>query len=163
MEEEEPKRAPPAEAEPGARPQIYVASLSDYNAGRLHGRWIDAATTDEELGEEVGAMLATVARIGRGIAEHGHAFAAWAAHVGNEPEALDGFDEAYLGRWESTEAYAEQMLDDLGATQILEGIPAWLQPHLQLDVAGFARDLELGGDIWTAPRPDGVDVFDGRT
>ena len=26
-----------------ARPRIYVASLPDYNAGRPHGRWIDAA------------------------------------------------------------------------------------------------------------------------
>src|SRR5579884_2171582 len=30
-----------------ATPRIYVASLSDYNAGRLHGVWLDALDADE--------------------------------------------------------------------------------------------------------------------
>lgn len=39
--------------------RIYVASLSDYNAGRLHGAWIDCdSKTAEELQDEVSAMLA---------------------------------------------------------------------------------------------------------
>src|SRR5580704_284540 len=38
-------------------PRIYVASLSDYNAGRLHGAWISAAQTAEELSESVQEML----------------------------------------------------------------------------------------------------------
>lgn len=37
-------------------PRIYVASLSDYNNGRLHGVWIDA--TDDDIHEQVQAMLA---------------------------------------------------------------------------------------------------------
>ena len=36
--------------------RIYVASLSDYNAGRLHGVWIDLPTDD--LGEQIERMLA---------------------------------------------------------------------------------------------------------
>jgi hypothetical protein len=33
-----------AEADkPPTTPRIYVASLADYNAGRLHGSWLDAA------------------------------------------------------------------------------------------------------------------------
>ena len=41
-------------------PSIYIASLSDYNAGRLIGEWvdIDAATTEEDLYEAVAAVLA---------------------------------------------------------------------------------------------------------
>lgn len=40
-------------------PRIYVASLSDYNAGRLHGVWIDCAGKDEAaLYAEITDMLA---------------------------------------------------------------------------------------------------------
>lgn len=41
-------------------PRIYIASLSDYNAGRLIGEWvdIDATTTEEDLYEAVAAVLA---------------------------------------------------------------------------------------------------------
>lgn len=39
--------------------RIYVASLADYNAGRLHGVWIDVEGKDvDELQAEVNAMLA---------------------------------------------------------------------------------------------------------
>ena len=39
-------------------PRIYVASLADYNAGRLHGRWIDASQDVDEIREEIRQMLA---------------------------------------------------------------------------------------------------------
>src|SRR5947209_7751798 len=39
-------------------PRIYVASLADYNAGRLHGRWIDADQSVEDIHREVAEMLA---------------------------------------------------------------------------------------------------------
>lgn len=93
-------------------PRIYVASLSDYNAGRLHGTWMDADQDVEALYENVSTMLAaspepgaeewaihdyqgfgaaelseyesleTVVALARGITEHGPAFAAWAALTG---------------------------------------------------------------------------------
>src|SRR5690348_8373610 len=40
------------------RPRIYVASLSDYNNGVLHGKWIDAAQEAEEIQTEISRMLA---------------------------------------------------------------------------------------------------------
>lgn len=194
MSESTPEAVPTQEAAIPPRPQIYLASLSDYNAGRLHGVWIDVAVEREQVARQVEAMLATsaephaeewaihdyqgfgaldlseyeslemVAAIGRAIAEHGLAFAAYVDHVGlHEIEGLAGFADAYLGQWASTVDYAEQLLDDMGATEALAAIPAWLQGHIQLDVAGFARDLELGGDIWTAADGDGgVWVFDGH-
>jgi antirestriction protein len=104
-----PERIGGAEADPiRPSPRIYVASLSDYNAGHLHGEWIDATQELEDLEESVQAMLArsptpgaeeyaihdyegfeplhideylplsTVARLAAGIEEHGGAFAAWA-------------------------------------------------------------------------------------
>lgn len=38
-------------------PRIYVASLSDYNNGILHGAWIDAAQDVDTIREEIAAML----------------------------------------------------------------------------------------------------------
>jgi antirestriction protein len=90
-------------------PRIYVASLSDYNAGRLHGVWITLDDDLETTWSQLHTMLATstephaeewaihdyegfgplaldewesieqVQRIATGIAEHGEAFAHWAS------------------------------------------------------------------------------------
>ena len=176
------------------RPRIYVTSLSDYNAGVLHGRWIDAARPVEELWADIEAMLAeshepiaeewaihdyeyfgkvwlgeyedlqTVSKIALGISEHGQAFAAWASMLGShEMERLDDFEEAYLGTWSSVEEYAEQLLGDLGAMTELEKIVSEsLRPYVSIDIEGFARDLELGGDIMSVDDGDGVHIFDGH-
>jgi antirestriction protein len=174
-------------------PRIYVASLSDYNDGRLHGAWIDAAQDPDELHREVLGMLIdsvlpdaeefaihdyegfgplrlseyenleTVALIARGIHEHGPAFAHWAALVGtNDPELLGSFEDHYEGHAESVEAYAEQLLDDMGFGSDFDlagQLPASLQPYVRFDVEGFARDLELSGDIMTSEGDGGIYVF----
>jgi antirestriction protein len=46
------------EAEPAIQPQIWVASLADYNNGILHGAWLDAARDEAELQAGIAAMLA---------------------------------------------------------------------------------------------------------
>jgi antirestriction protein len=96
----------------GVRPQIWVASLSDYNAGHLHGAWIDADQEPNDIWEGINEVLRTsketwaeewaifdyegfgplrlseyetverVSRLGLGIAEHGEAFAAFANYLG---------------------------------------------------------------------------------
>jgi antirestriction protein len=101
------------------------------------------------FGEAAGLLgeypsLATVARVAQGIAEHGQAFAAWAAYVGPEQaELLDRFEDHYLGEWESMEAYAENLLDESEAYRVIDEAPEWLRPYLELDVAGYARDLSF--------------------
>ena len=40
-------------------PRIYVASLADYNAGVLLGRWIDADQGVQAIHDQIDAMLAT--------------------------------------------------------------------------------------------------------
>ena len=174
-------------------PRIYVASLSDYNAGRLHGAWLEASAEVDALEEGIQAMLAasptpgaedwaihdyegfgplrlseyeqisTVAAVSAGIAEHGAAFAHWAAMVGtSDVESLDRFEDAYLGHAESIESYAEELLDDLGVLRQIDGlIPEHLQPYVTFDVVGFARDLELSGDLMTSEADDGIYVFSG--
>lgn len=186
------------EAEPRAGPRLYVASLTDYNHGLLHGAWIDAepdpaimqtridhmlsesptATTYGEAAEEwaihdydgFGQLhlgeyepLTSIAHVAAGIAEHGLAFAAWAETVGLQDAELASFQDHYHGEWDSLEAFAEDLLDQTEAAQLLTSAPDWLQPYLTLDVAGFARDLQLNGDFQTIPRPDGgVWVFAGQ-
>ena len=125
-------------------PRIYVASLGDYNAGRLHGEWIDAAQEPNDLHEAVVAMLKespepvaeefaihdyenfgplqlgefesldTVSRLALGIASHGAAFAHYASLVGTDEDHLSNFEEAYFGHFDSLESYANEALDDLG-------------------------------------------------
>ena len=181
------------EQAPAFVPRIYIASLSDYNAGRLHGAWIDAAADSEELAQSIQAMLKTspepgaeewaihdyegfgplrleeyesletVSGIALGLAEHGPAFAHWAALIDtNDREALGRFGDAYLGHWDSLTAYAEELLDDLGVyRQIEEALPEHLQPYVMIDVEGMARDMELGGQITTSEGDGGVYIFDG--
>ncbi len=170
-------------------PRIYVASLSDYNNGRLHGAWIEANQDVQAIWDDIGEMLAgshygpaeehaihdyegfggyrldeyenieDVSRLGRGIAEHGLAYAAFAAHLDPaEWHQLDDFDEHYRGQWASTADYAEQLLDDIGID--LENLgPEMLQPYIRLDLDAFARDLSHDLVV-TEAEDGGVYVFD---
>ena len=134
------------------RPRIWVGSLADYNAGVLHGEWLDAAAEPEELGEAIASLLArsptpgaeewaifelddfaglrlgehedlaTVAAIARGLQEHGAPFAAWVELVDRDVEQLAAFAEAYVGRFDSLTAYAEHLLEDLGYVQELDRV-----------------------------------------
>ena len=78
-----------AERDPGSDTRIYVASLSDYNDGRLHGAWIDADGDPDDLAAEVQAMLArSPMRREAGGAEE------WAIHD------YEGFGPVRLGEYE---------------------------------------------------------------
>lgn len=113
------------------------------------------------IGEQ--ESIAWVAKVGRGIAEYGPAFAAW-ADVMQDEALLDGFTDAYLGHYESVDAYANQLVDDLGyQEQIDQAMPESLRPYVRFDTAGLARDMQLGGDIHVVDANDsGVWIFDAR-
>lgn len=190
--EQDDERAATPEQSRILRPRVYVASLRDYVEGVLHGAWIDADREEDELQAEVAAMLsqsprpgaeewaihdytgfgavqlseyenlATISRLGLGIREHGLAFGAWASLAGTEAECLAEFEEAYLGQWESVEGYAEQLLDDLGATEVLDALPGWLKPYVSLNTEGFARDMVLGGDLQVVESQGSVWIFEGH-
>lgn len=102
-----------------AHPRIWIASLTDYNNGRLHGAWIDATQDPDDLEQAAWRVLATspepdaeewaihdydgfgplrlgeyepfadISAVARGIAEHGPAFAAWAEIVWDGGGPLD--------------------------------------------------------------------------
>ncbi len=134
------------------RPRIYVASLTDYNSGILHGTWIDADQEADELYAAVNGMLARspsdqaeefavhdfehfgdydvheydsldwISRVARGISENGLAFAAWAQRCDHDEDELADFEQAYLGEWESRTQYATELLEDLGYVHAIENV-----------------------------------------
>ena len=101
--------------------------------------------------------------VARGIAEHGPAFAAW-ADVMEDEATLGGFADAYLGEYDSLEAYAEHLVDDLGYNQLLDDVlPEHVRRYVQINTAGLAQDMWLGGDVHVYPKDGGgVWLFDGR-
>jgi len=55
------------------------------------------------------------------------------------------------------------VLDEIDAMNVIYHAPEWLQPYLNLDVAAFARDLEISGDIVTEAQPEeGVWIWSGH-
>ncbi|OFE08238.1 antirestriction protein ArdA [Rhodococcus sp. 1139] len=131
-------------------PSIYVASLSDYNNGYLHGQWIDARLDQSEIHEQITAMLAqsrdpgaeefaihdyegfsgfevheyesieTVHAIAAGIDEHGEAFAAYIDLVGTEQASMNGFEDCFQGTYASLAAFVDSFVEDMGWPEQLE-------------------------------------------
>ena len=78
-------------------PRIYLASLTDYNAGILHGRWVDADHDTEILHEATQEMLAkspTAARYGEPAKE-------WAIHD------FEGFGNVRLREFQSLDEVSQ--------------------------------------------------------
>jgi antirestriction protein len=112
-----------SEKEPVIEPKVWIASLSDYNAGHLHGAWIDADQEPEVIVDAIHTMLATstqpsaeewaifdsegfspiqldehesieqVSQIAQGIARYGAAFAAFVNYLGRDERRLWGWFE----------------------------------------------------------------------
>jgi antirestriction protein len=107
--------------------------------------------------------ISWVAKVARGIARHGPAFAAWAGVVEDEA-LLDSFERNYLGHYDSVKAYAEQTYGGLAFGQLLERyVPEHLRPYVHLDTEALARDLQFGSRVYILPASEGgVWLFDGE-
>ena len=72
-------------------PRVYVASLADYNAGRLHGQWLNLAEYEDvdDMWRAVAAMLDRSREL---VAEE------WAIHD------YEGFGPIRIGEYENLEA-----------------------------------------------------------
>lgn len=167
-------------------PRVWIGSLADYNNGTLHGDWVNAAVDDEELIAAAQRILATseepdaeeyaifdyddfgdfkveqyeqlslVARVARGIQEHGDAFAAWAQLHDADPDMLDAFEDSYLGEYDSPEDWAREIADEGAIEQRIEytfGVS--LASYICFDAAQFAQDAWLGGDIYVMHKDGG--------
>lgn len=166
-------------------PRIYVACLAAYNAGRLHGAWIDAAQDAWGIYDDVRAMLAaspiagaeewtvhdhegfggvrieectgfdTVAALASFIIEHGAVGAALLDHYGGDIEEARA---AMADRYHGAHASLADYLQEL--TEDTTAIPASLR-HC-IDYPAMARDAEINGDLFTVTTAwDVVHVFAG--
>jgi antirestriction protein len=176
--------------------RIYAASLSDYNAGILHGAWVDVSDA-ATMWDEISAMLAesptakeeglraeefaihdyegfgelhlseyegldAICAIAEGVAEHGDAFLSWAASETSRQDDVDGFEDAFNGEWDCLADYVQDYWEQSGD---MPEAPrnAWWHPANYIDWERMAHDLEISGDVWTAPAGHGkVWVFSNR-
>ena len=172
-------------------PRIYVASLADYNAGHLHGRWINADQGVSAIRREVAEMLATS---NEDVAEE------WAIHD------YENFGPLEVGEYEDFESVAEAaafvgahglpaaaLLQHLGGIRFLDDARCVMEegyfgefrnladyarhlveeyyahflenlPELiryHIDYDGVARDMKLSGDVFTVEYKGFVHVFNG--
>ncbi|UGT64436.1 antirestriction protein ArdA [Nocardia asteroides] len=117
------------------------------------------------------ASIERVSKLARGIALYGYAYAAWADVHEEEPELFDHFPRAYIGQYESLEAYAQYGLDEREAERQLATLLAGsdladLAGYITIDVPALARDMHDGGDITAHRAPPehggGVWLFNER-
>lgn len=151
--------------------RIYVADLAAYNAGKLHGIWIDAVSDLESMQEQVNAMLAASPEDmaeeyaihdyegfgGYSLSEYegleaAHEIACFIeefpeiggellGHFSDIEEARRAAEEGYCGRYKSLADYAQEL------TEETKGVPDHLAFYIDYEAMG--RDMELNGDIFT--------------
>ena len=156
-------------------PRIYVACFAAYNAGKLHGRWIDAKQKPDEIQDAIQQILATSPEPGAeewAIHDYeGFGSLNLSEHVGIERVCeLAAFIEEhgqlgaelmnYVGG--SLEEARQSMVDNYcGEYESLEHyaeqfaedcgylnqVPENLRNYINFESMG--RDMELNGDIFT--------------
>ena len=168
-------------------PRIYVACLASYNAGRLHGKWIEASQTADEIREEIDEILRSSPEFiaedwaihdyegfeGIRISEHENIelIAEFAALVEEQRELIGrlvdhcgGLNEIEEAKRMLEEDYAGEAdsLEDwaenfLDDTGVLGEVPSSLRYYI--DFKSYGRDAELSGDIFTIEIDSKVHVF----
>ncbi len=167
-------------------PRIYVACLSSYNAGILHGRWIDAAQDADEIQQEVLAMLDDSTQPGSEewaihdfegfaglpveeyssfehiaewadlIAEHGPAYGVYAEAIGTTYATPEGFEDCYRGAYDSEKDFGEEQSE--WEFYELRDTRIWSF----FDIDHYTHELFLDG-FWSARDVDGqLHVFSDR-
>ena len=166
-------------------PKIYVACLASYNSGILHGQWIDATQSADDMRAEIAKMLARspisdaeeyaihdyegfegitlceysgidrVAEIAEFLSEHGQLGAAVASYFG------DDIDEARSALDDRYHGSYESLSDFAQSiTEETTSIPKNLAFYIDWDK--MARDMEMSGDVLSIETAhDEVHVFWG--
>jgi len=151
--------------------RICVADLAAYNAGHLHGVWIDATLELDDIQAQVDAMLAALPvegteeyaihdfegfdsyRLGEYeglesaneiacfIEEYPAFGGALLAHVNDLEQARKAAEEDYCGCYSSLADYAQELTEETSS----------IPPHLAMyiDYRAMARDMEYSGDLFT--------------
>jgi antirestriction protein len=173
----------------GRSPRIYVACLASYNNGRLHGKWIAADQTPEDILEEIQGMLgaspepraeewsihdydglgslqlgeaeslARISAIASGITEHGPAFSGWLAYDSSR-DASEA--QAFKDAYRGDwESLRAYAETYAESTGLYEAAEKAGSPYIRVDLDALERDLKM--DVYTIPSSHGtVYVFDAR-
>ncbi|MBK9324209.1 MAG: antirestriction protein ArdA [Bdellovibrionaceae bacterium] len=157
-------------------PRIYVACLAAYNAGQLHGEWINADQESHEIYADIKSMLEKspeasaeewavhdyegfnsislsewpdierVSTLAKLIVAHGEPFSIWYQNQDGSNFDVSDLEEMFLEQWQGS--YES---DTDFAYKLLEesGQLSELPTWAQnyFDYESYARDLHLGGDF----------------
>lgn len=151
-------------------PKIWVGCWAAYNAGRLHGRWIEV-TDPDEIWDKVRAMLAAspatnaeewgifdyegfegaevseqadlahVCQLAEYIGEYGELGGKLLEHFGQSLDEAKAAFEDYAGEYKNLADFAAEFTEETGVK-----IPESLTYYIDYDAMG--RDMELGGDVY---------------
>lgn len=181
--------------DPGATdttPRIYVASLADYNAGRLVGRWVDANQSVECIREQISEMLREsaepiaeewaihdyehfgelrlsefedlerVSELARLMDEYGPVFAGLANHFGGTSNIAEARRLMEEGYRGAFDSVADYAEESV--TDCYADVLNKLPGFIRyhIDFEGIAEDFEMGGDIFTISCGGKIHVFDGH-
>ena len=152
-------------------PKIYVACLAAYNAGILHGEWIDASQEIDEIWNELRSMLASspvenaeewaihdyegfgslrlseyegiesAHELACFIEENGEFGAELLSHFCGDLDDAKTALENYMGCYERLADYARELTEDS-----IE-IPKSLEFYIDYEAMG--KDMEMSGDVFT--------------
>ena len=161
-------------------PRVYVACLASYNAGKLHGKWIDATQCPDDIQADVDAMLAEstepfaeewaihdheglgdigesesferVSAIGQAIDNAGDDAPALLAFMDYDSNNdPEDFEDCYAGEWDSLEDFAYDFHENT------TGLDYPLVSYI--DWKAVARDMVIN-HFWATHSPNGgVFVF----
>ncbi|MBO6551110.1 MAG: antirestriction protein ArdA [Rhizobiales bacterium] len=145
--------------------KIYVACLAAYNSGHLHGTWIDATQSADEIHKDIQAMLKAspienaeefaihdcdgfegvsiseysgieeVAELAEFIEEHGALGGELIAHFNDLDHARETIEEHYHGEYSSLADFAQELTEE--TTQIPDNLAYYI------DYEAMSRDLEI--------------------
>ena len=151
--------------------KIYVADLAAYNAGYLHGVWIDACSDIDDIWEQVKTMLAespvenseefsihdyegfsgyqlseyegieAVHEVACFIEEYPDFAGELLNHFSDLDEARSMAEDNYCGCYSSIADYAQELTEGTGE------IPQHLEHYI--DYESMGRDMEMSGNIFT--------------
>ncbi len=139
----------------------YADGAEEYATFDVDGAW--AVPPGETADFEHVVWLATLTEE---VGDDAQAFEKWAANEGHEytlfeggkrrevEEILETFREKFLGVYDDVEDYAHEVIENSCDMEKMLGNLA-----VYFDYEAFGRDLELGGDIWTARVDGGLAIF----
>ena len=162
-------------------PEIYVACLSAYNSGHLHGAWIDATLDESDIYAAIQAMLVKSPVAGAEewaihdytdfgnnilseysgvdavqakatfINEHGSIAIALLEYYSDLQDATDALENFYHGEWNSELDFATEFFHEMHH-DISDGVLFYI------DYEAFGRDLFIN-DFFSLEVEGSVHVF----